>query len=344
LRIKAIHPALSFPVASIELNGNVTGLELRAPSGGVSGTVSTATQSVGGAVVAAYPMGDGASGRTALFTTTSANGSYSLLGLAAGSYLLTSATEGFARTTRQITIEDSAISQNIALGPESILTGSVQSSFSAEGLSGVPVWAVPTGSPEADPGQGTLTDNEGYFTIGGLEAGEYTVYAAADGYVLYSTPDVTLVQGANPPPLSIILSVSGSMLSGAVLDGSGTVPLPGVSLVFFRDGIESSRVRTDSDGRYSTDPLAPGEYDVEIVFGGPSISHPCHGCRTPRRLGERLLDFFHPPAGNRIPRIVRGQSQKQRQVETVRMVLHPGRSQGPARSDLAKHRLERYRR
>lgn len=291
LRVKAIHPALSFPVTSIDLTSSVTGLELRAPSGGVSGTVSTATQSVADAIVAAYPLDDDDSGQTTLFTATSDNGSYSLLGLAAGQYLLVSATEGFARTTQQITVGESAISRNITLDPESLLTGRVQSPFSAEGLSGVPVWAVPTGSPAADPGQGTLTHQDGSFTIGGLGAGTYTVYAIADGFVLYATPGITLAPGNHNPPLSIVLSASGRILSGSVLDASGSVPLPGALLVLLREGIETGQVLTDSEGRYISDPLAPGVYDVLLSFG----AHQSRASVTIADLpGSTEIDFSFP--------------------------------------------------
>jgi len=269
--LSVFNPGLSFPVAVLDLSGDVTGLAIEAAAGGIAGTVQDGgSQAIAGALVAAYPVGAGASERQARFTEADANGDYSLVSLLAGDYLLVAATDSACgRASQQVTVGTTAITQNLTLGAAAVVRGEVTTTLyeaPENKVEGAMIWMVPQGSPDGDPGQGGVSSATGDFMIRGLAAGTYTVYALAEGHVLYTQPGLSVAAGDSNPAVAIELDASGQVVSGRVQEAADALPLPGASVVFLTNGMEASRVVADSSGIYRSETLAPGDYEVEVQF------------------------------------------------------------------------------
>ncbi|PYT02355.1 MAG: hypothetical protein DMF65_06805, partial [Acidobacteria bacterium] len=148
-----------------------------------------------------------------------------------------------------------------------------------EPLAGITVYATPRASGPGSRAQRTaIADDEGNFTIGGLEPGLYTLGTFLPGYVPETDPqtgrpDVTV----RPGETATIHLVRGGVITGAVTDAQGE-PLVAVSVRAYRvhdlDGRASSgpyaftnEDRTDDRGVYRIYGLQPGVY---VVFAGGS--------------------------------------------------------------------------
>jgi RNA polymerase sigma factor (sigma-70 family) len=153
----------------------------------------------------------------------------------------------------------------------------VQASFQA-GREGK---GVPHPSPE------TTTDDEGRFSLEGLDPGPHTLRARQAG----AAP---VEAAAAAPARGVTLRLSpGAGLAGQVVDPAGA-PIPSFTIaVLRRRGLASDLLRTlavvDAEGRFSIGDLAPGEYRVVAsAFGrAPGREVPAQasiGVPTPVRL------------------------------------------------------------
>ena len=151
-----------------------------------------------------------------------------------------------------------------------------------EPLAGITVYATPRASGANSRSQRTaIADDEGNFTIGGLEPGLYSLGASLPGYV----PEVDTQTGRpsstyRPGETATLRLVRGGVITGAVTDPQGE-PLVAVSVRAFRvrdlDGRApsgpyafSNEDRTDDRGVYRIYGLQPGVYVV--LAGGSSNS------------------------------------------------------------------------
>jgi Carboxypeptidase regulatory-like domain/IPT/TIG domain len=147
-------------------------------SGTLSGTVSSSADgsAIGGATVQALQNGSVKSS-----TTSAANGTYSLSGLAAGRYDLKASASGFGTTLQNaVTVNaGQTATANFSLSAPAAISGTVMQANGTTPIAGASVQAY-VGSAA---GNAATTDSTGSYSITGLSTGAYTVQASATGYV-----------------------------------------------------------------------------------------------------------------------------------------------------------------
>lgn len=184
-----------------------------------------------------------------------------------------------------------------ARGPEQTVTGTaklrgrVVSNDSGQPLRRATVTATSTRPPEMQRGAfvpprqlSARTDDEGYFLITEVPAGDYNVMARRQGYasqgygqVRPATPArrVTVADGADVGPLNFSLTRAG-VITGRVVDEEGE-PAEGVQVRAVRHSRIGGQLRyvpvsngstTDDLGQFRLYGLFPGEYLVVAEPGG----------------------------------------------------------------------------
>ena len=211
-----------------------------ATPGSISGTVTGGSPSVAvaGACVNASPtmgMGGGA-------TQTAADGTYTLSGLAPGSYNVSvdptcngSLSSPYARqnTTSPVTVTAGGTTAGVdfLLGPGGSISGTVTGGSPAVAVAGACVNANPT---MGMGGAGTQTAADGSYTLSGLAPGTYNVsvdptcmHSKSSPYGSASLPGpVTVAAGGNLTGTNFVLVLGGS-ISGTVTGGSPAVAVAG---------------------------------------------------------------------------------------------------------------------
>ena len=121
-------------------------------------------------------------------------------------------------------------------------------------------FAFSSSSPDA-----VLSDAQGAFVIGGLEAGIYSVSASIAGYV--SAGQKT--EAGSEKPLRLVVTPAGT-ITGSVVDARGravesfTVMAERVEKDGNGYGASGSKEVTSPDGRFSIDDLAEGTYVIHV--------------------------------------------------------------------------------
>lgn len=153
-----------------------------------------------------------------------------------------------------------------------------------------------------------VTDDRGRFTIRGVPAGTYRLFAQDDAYVRREAAAPVVVGTATVPEIAIALTPTG-VITGHVLDEHGAP----ASRIYVRAtmGRQSSLVRTDDLGEYRLFGLPPGVYIVSAEpYTPPSVqgtfyvmpTRPCPDCpgEGQGRLGIAALlssgNFIDPLA------------------------------------------------
>jgi hypothetical protein len=132
---------------------------------------------------------------------------------------------------------------------------------------------------------------DGSFRLCGVEPGYYLVVGSGTGFAPTSSTTFQVLDGQDPPPVTVTLQVGGS-IRGRVVDPSGA-PVVNATVIsrdqqtpdtgndaFFGSFVTSTAtertVRTDSEGNFALPNLAPGTYKVVIdhpQFAGTTIGN-----------------------------------------------------------------------
>ncbi len=243
------------------------------PGGAITGTVTDASGTgLSGICVSTF---DSSTGSGAQQYFTAANGSYSVLGLATGSYTVTfSGCGGSANYITQtyptpvsVTAGSTAPNIDATLQPGGTISGTVTDA-SGTGLSGICVNAAVSGS--SGLGGFANTGSGGTYSIVGLATGSYTVTFSGCGgsanYITqtYPTP-VSVTAGSTAPNIDATLQPGGT-ISGTVTDASGT-GLSGICVDAFGSSGLGGSANTGTGGTYSITGLATGSYTVSFRPG-----------------------------------------------------------------------------
>jgi protocatechuate 3,4-dioxygenase beta subunit len=144
-----------------------------------------------------------------------------------------------------------------------------------EPLSGVSVAIMPRGYTQFSRSQRTTTDEEGNFTITGLDPGLYGINASVPGYVMDTDPSTSRPYAYRPGDTASVRLIKGGVITGTVTDPQGE-PVVAISVRAYRvrdlDGRPTAfnfagvgEDSTDDRGVYRMFGLTPGVYVVAAV-------------------------------------------------------------------------------
>lgn len=219
-----------------------TGLSNQTPTHMLSGTIRLGGNGLSGVRVTAGNRS----------TTTAANGTYTLTGLEAGTYLVTPSLSGytFSPASRQVTLNSNASSIDFtAAAATYTVSGTVR--YQGEGLAGITVSAGD---------RSTLTDSAGRYALSGLASGTYTVTPQASGYA-FTPPSVTLTVNSDSGNVDFTAVAAGFRVGGRITRGGQG--LAGITLA-----VGNHTITTDAAGNYLATDLVAGTYTVQPITTG----------------------------------------------------------------------------
>ena len=186
---------------------------------------------------------------TTIELLTDANGSYSLLDLTAGSYVVKAEKEKFATITKPVIVTDGEMSN----GDISVLTlggifGQV-TDVNSNPVEGVKITTTPATEE-------VITDVNGNYSLLDLTAGSYVVKGEKEKLATF-TKSVTVVDGQISNGDLSVLTLGG--IFGIVTDVNSN-PLEGVKITTTPSTVE---IFTDANGSYSLLDLSAGDYTIE---------------------------------------------------------------------------------
>jgi large repetitive protein len=287
-----------------------------------SGSISGGDEALASITISLYtdPNGDGnpADGILVGITSTDVNGGYEFLNLPTGDYVIVeSQPPGYSSSADTSGANDNRIPVQVStlttyagntffdfLTPPlsySSIAGKVWNDVDASaavnggeaGLENVPVNLVEdtNGNGIAEPGEpivnSTLTDADGSYSFGGLNAGNYVV-VELDRFGWYSTADVS---APNDNMISVVLAVATDITGRDFLDvltgstggkvfhdvnGSGSyevgadMSLPNVDVILTDSLGNAQTVITDGDGNWSAK-VPPGNTSVNVDQNDPQF-------------------------------------------------------------------------
>jgi S-layer protein (TIGR01567 family) len=193
-------------------------------------------------------------------TSTDNNGNYTISGLPAGNYfvsvILPYGSNLISNSTIVHVSTDETVTANIILQTGGIITGSV-TAFNGNPVANAYVYT-------SCPGYGgASTDNNGNYTISGLPAGNYAVYASAPyGSDLAGNSTNISISPGETVTANIILQ-KGGIITGIVTTSNGT---PVANAYIYAQGSGYGSNITDINGNYTLGGLQSGDY---IVYAYP---------------------------------------------------------------------------
>jgi hypothetical protein len=256
------------------------------PGSSVSGTLTSAGAPLPSGTVQAID----ADGRTVATGTAGSDGSYTIVGLPAGSMTLKFGGPFFGNALAQwwSGASTAADAQYFDVPAATALTGydaqlSVGATISGtiDDADGNPIPFASAYATRAGEvfGVGGFADGGGNYTIKGLAAGDYTVMFDASGSGAYETG---WWDGATDPATAAVIHVAdaqnvtgidAALGQGATISGTVTGLTPGgvafaaqnATITAFRaDGSQASQVYADDTGAYTIGNLAPGTYRLYV--------------------------------------------------------------------------------
>ncbi|MEZ6063698.1 MAG: carboxypeptidase regulatory-like domain-containing protein [Planctomycetaceae bacterium] len=263
--------------------GAVAGLiDLATTSGGtVSGTTLDATTSQPVADVTVIVDSLDGNVRT---VRSDENGFYSIEGVTSGTVTVIARITGAAETR----IDNVAVMQNVT-------TANVNLPIDFSTLGTVTGTVTAGGQPVANAGvdleisatiiiAGT-TDENGQFTIPGVEPGTYDIVVTALGFAEATTSIAVAANSTTTQDVSLdpVASVQGTVTQTGI---NAFNPLPDLPLVLVNPAGDFVLHYTDADGRFEVDRLSPGNYSLML----PDGSHR-HDFTVTGNTDEIAIDF-----------------------------------------------------
>ncbi|MEW4288285.1 carboxypeptidase regulatory-like domain-containing protein [Rossellomorea marisflavi] len=204
-------------------------------------------------------------------TLTDANGFFQTTQLSPRSYVVVASKEGYSTATVSAeVVSNSVTSVELFLSPNpGAVQGTVRDAATSQPIPDTLVRVVNN--------QGTIiafihTDSNGFYYLGGLAPGDYTVVAVNPLYQTGFAETMILPNVTNTVNFS--LQSNPATLSGLVFDAVDQSPLPGTVIEVRLAGtnILVRRVTSDENGRYIISGLPAGTFDVIAELQNYSLS------------------------------------------------------------------------
>ncbi|HWL41490.1 MAG TPA: carboxypeptidase-like regulatory domain-containing protein [Ilumatobacter sp.] len=285
--------------AEVTAGANVAGVNIQlapagpdGPSGAISGKVTNGAgvAQPGREVRAQSADGIGWGGSA----TTAADGSYTASGLLPGSYCVSVRDDGSTLAGEYYSNKASCADADLVTVTTTTTAGIDFQLTPGATLSGKV--RLPGGAPAANATVyvssesvysyiEATTNAAGDYTVQGLSPGQYCVRArdqwgdlptTARGGVGTCAQTTLVTVGAAAAMTGIdVQLVEGGTIAGTVTFPAGFIPGVGDGSLMMStrdlDGEQSNYVNVDVDGRYSTEPLAPGTYCLDVRTPAPSL-------------------------------------------------------------------------
>ena len=263
-------------------------------------------------------MGNLGTGEAAGNTTTSASGTYTVGGLAGGSYRVhvNATAQGIpiqyyvgsptpeGATAVDVVDDTETPNINFTMATAGRIVGTVFQSDGTTPISEADVWA--TRFDGKGGGRGARTESDGRYAIDGLASGTYRVAAAAEGqgfvHEYYNeaaefelaTAVVVVTATVSSTAINFTLAAGGS-IGGTVYADDGTTTLAGVHVWAGRyDGEGGNATTTDDQGQY----LIPGDYRVRAEPAGAGQVGEFYNDTTDWSQAERVTVASGTTTGN----------------------------------------------
>lgn len=253
--VQAEHQSYRRAVKELEVRLGENSVDLRL-EGGVE--VSGRVVDEGGIPVASarVSLRAGPSSWNQPSATSGADGSFTLDGVADGSYRVMAEKEGFARSRDgvEVTVAGSSVSGiEVKLSAGGAIVGQLSGLDFAE-LSQVQIWVMSSR-------QAGQVSPDGMYRIDHLEPGEHRVTASLAGGSRQAEGQVTLEPGASEARLDLEFG-GGLTLSGRVLRNGEAAR--GLNVMLTGPGLSNRHGDTDHEGRFRFQGLDAGQYDLQV--------------------------------------------------------------------------------
>ena len=229
-----------------------------------SSTTYTITGTVSGATTSGITVT--LSGTSSGTATTASDGTYSLTGLANGTYTVTPSKTGYSFTpaSQSVTISGANATANFTAAASST-TYSITGTVSGAATSGVTIALSGTSSATATTGA------DGAYSFTGLANGSYALTPSKTGYTF--TPGIrgVTISGANATADFTDAAATGTYSITGLVSGAAT---SGVTVTL--SGTSSGTATTGADGTYSLAGLVNGVYTITPSKTGYSFTPNSH--------------------------------------------------------------------
>ncbi|MCF6409864.1 carboxypeptidase regulatory-like domain-containing protein [Pseudalkalibacillus salsuginis] len=229
-------------------------------------------------------------------TTTDLSGQYLVEGLEPGNYRVVAGGMDVSTQTATITIEPEATAiLSFALTPiVGSINGIVRNQETGEAIAGATVF-VRLLSPSGPLIASTLSDDDGYYTVFGLEPNSYTLIGFAKGF---GTAEATTMVIANESKtVDLLLPQNPGFVNGVVRNSETGEVVPNATVILYTEtGIRILSIDTDQNGFYRFPGVTPDQYRLVVVK--ENFNRPVVGVTIVSDQVETVNINIQPNTGN----------------------------------------------